>query len=241
MINRIISFVKKHCLVIQIFFLALWLCVNFFFALKHEPWRDEIHAYLMAKNLSIKELIIVSRFDGHPILWHLILMPFAKLKFPIFTIQLINYFICSIAAYIFYFKVKMNKILKTIILFGVPFIYVYTAIARNYCLILLLVVLLAYLYSSRYKHPYWYTLLLCLLLNTPIIAWGLAIALYLSFNFVEIIKLYQKKSILNIKQIIITNLMFIIILLLLVLELYGTSNTDYPKPYLFISYSYQIN
>lgn len=52
-------------------------------------------------------------------------MPFAKLVFPYITIQIINLVICLIATYIFYFKIKVNDIIKTFILFGAPFIYVY--------------------------------------------------------------------------------------------------------------------
>ena len=175
--------------IIKIIIFLLYMTFNIYLMIEHEPWRDEAHAWLMAKNLSIKDLFLVSKYDGHPILWHLLLMPFAKLGFPYITLSIINIIICFIAAYIFYFKIEINDIIKTIIMFGAPFIYVYTVIARNYCLILLFCVLVAYIYKDRYKKPYKYTLLLCLLLNTPTIAWGLSIALFI---FYEVEAIYNK-------------------------------------------------
>jgi hypothetical protein len=212
--------------IIKIVLFIIYLGIHIYVMTKHELWRDEAHAWLMAKNLSLKELFVVSRFDGHPILWHLILMPFAKLGAPYISIQIINLLIVTIAAYIFYFKVEMNDIVKTIILFGAPFIYIYNIIARNYGLILLFIVLLAYYYKTRYKRPYLYVLLLCLLINTPTISWGVALSLFFVFEFDAI-----KEKLLSKKEIIVTILMFILTLGVVSFELYGTTNTDFYKPF----------
>ena len=72
-------FLKKHYnKLLNYFFFMIFIILNFILMLYHEPWRDEIHAWTMAEFLSIKDLFIVSRFDGHPVLWHLILMPFTN-------------------------------------------------------------------------------------------------------------------------------------------------------------------
>ena len=231
--KKIKLFFKKNKSAIKISLFILWITLHIILLLHHEPWRDEARAWILAKNLSIKDLFITSKFDGHPILWHLILMPFAKLGFPYITIQIINLIICTIAAYIFYFKIKINDIAKTLILFGAPFIYVYPVIARNYSLALLFIILISLFYTSRFKHPYIYTILICLLLNTPTITYGFALALYTSFNFLEIINYFKKKNKLKVKKIIITNFIFILSLVIITLELFGTSNPDYPKPFSF--------
>ena len=229
--KKIINYLRKNRQIIKVILFLFWIVLHIFFMIHHEPWRDEARAWLLAKNLNIINLFITSRFDGHPILWHLILMPFAKNGFPYITLQIINLIICSVAAYIFYFKIKINDIFKTLILFGTPFTFVYIIIARNYSLILLFITLIAYLYPKRYKCPYIYTLILCLILNTPTISYGFAISTYFLFNFCELIKYFKNKNILSLKQIIITNIMFLFTLSFIILELSGTSNPDYPKPF----------
>ena len=54
--------------IFKIIIFILYAIFNFILLLKHEPWRDEIHAWLMSKELSFSELVVASRFDGHPIL-----------------------------------------------------------------------------------------------------------------------------------------------------------------------------
>ena len=83
---------------------VLYGILNLVLTLLHEPWRDEIHAWLMAKELSVVDLFLASRFDGHPILWHLLLMPFAKLNFPIITLNLISIIMILISSWSFLFK-----------------------------------------------------------------------------------------------------------------------------------------
>ena len=51
--------------------------------LVHEPWFDEALAWLIARDSSIYEILFVTpHYEGHPSLWHLILVPFAKLGAP---------------------------------------------------------------------------------------------------------------------------------------------------------------
>ena len=73
---------KKKLHIELIIAFVLYLGLSAYLVYIHEPWRDEIHAWLMAKNMSIPELIRFSRHEGHPVLWHILLMPFAKTGAP---------------------------------------------------------------------------------------------------------------------------------------------------------------
>ena len=148
-----ITFKKNYNKLLDYIIFIIFVIINFILMFYHEPWRDEIHAWTMAENLSIKDLFIVSRFDGHPVLWHLILMPFAKLNFPIFTLNIISWLIVCFSAWVFIFKTKLNIVFKYLVLFTIPFTYVYSAISRNYCLILLLLMIIGSFYDKRYSHP----------------------------------------------------------------------------------------
>lgn len=205
----------------------LYAILNFILLLKHEPWRDEIHSWLMAKELSIPELIFESRYDGHPILWHLILMPFAKLNFPIFTLNLISYIILLITVWLFLFKTNVNFVIKVFATFTIPFTYIYSCISRNYCLILLLLVIIAILYPKRHKIPILYSIPICFLIHTHSLAWGIVAGLTITFHFLEIYLYFKKKNNSNIKHVIIGLSFIVINTLLIILELFGTSNPDY--------------
>lgn len=218
---------SKKDKIIYIIVFILYAIVNFIFLLKHEPWRDEIHSWLMAKVYSIPELFIASNFDGHPILWHLILMPFAKLNFPIITLNIINYIIVLISALIFLFRTKLSTSFKMLLLFTIPFTYTYSAIARNYSLILLFLVILSLLYPKRYEKPILYSIIICLLIHTHSLIWGIVAGLTITFHFVEIYKHIKYKNVGNIKSIILGLALIVINTLIVIFELYGTNNTDF--------------
>ena len=214
--------------IFKIIIFILYAIFNFILLLKHEPWRDEIHAWLMSKVYSISELFVASRFDGHPILWHLILMPFAKLNFPIITLNIISYILVMVSAYLFLFKTNFSILFKIIVLFTIPFTYTYSAISRNYSLILLLLVIIGIFYNKRYDKPIIYSILICLLIHTHSLAWGIVAGLTITFHFVEIYKNFIKKEpIENIKKIVIGLFLIVFNTVLVVYELYGTTNSDY--------------
>ena len=62
--------------------LLVYVLFNLSFILCHESWRDEAQAWLLARELSIPELFAQMSCEGHPCLWHLLLMPLAKLGLP---------------------------------------------------------------------------------------------------------------------------------------------------------------
>lgn len=173
-------------LILLVFF-ALFLVANAFLVIVHEPWRDEIHAWLLAKNLSIPELIENSRVEGHPRLWHFILMPFAKLGAPIWTIHVISYLCVAFSAYLFLFKTKVSAAFKVVVLFTIPFLYTFSSISRNYCLILLLGMLICVLYDKRYERPILYSVLISLMVFTHVLAWGLVAGFTITFHITEIV------------------------------------------------------
>lgn len=223
-----ITFKKNYNKLLDYIIFIIFVIINFILMFYHEPWRDEIHAWTMAENLSIKDLFIVSRFDGHPVLWHLILMPFAKLNFPIFTLNIISWLIVCFSAWIFIFKTKLNIIFKYLVLFTIPFTYVYSAISRNYCLILLLLMIIGSFYDKRYSHPILYSILISLLIYTHSLAWGIVAGLTITFHIYELFMyLFKNKRDINIKPILVGFIIIVVNTILVVLQLYGSTNPDY--------------
>lgn len=216
-------------LILFVFF-AIFLLVNGYLIVIHEPWRDEVQAWFLAKYKSVPGLIEFSRFDGHPVLWHLILLPFAKLGAPIWTMHVISYVCVSVSAYLFLFKTKLNSIAKIVCLFSIPFLYLYSSVSRNYCLVLLVGMLICVLYGKRYEHPFIYSLLITLMIYTHALAWGFVAGLTITFHIYEIVLWIMHRSKLDKKSFmhLIAGLALIVIsTFVVVFTLYGSSNPVY--------------
>lgn len=136
----------------------------------HEPWRDEANVWLMARNLGPLQLLREIKYQGHPCLWYFLVMPFAKMGFSFRTIGVLSTVIMAVAAWFYLWRVQQWLIIKALVLFSPIFTYFYPTIARNYCLIALLLILLAVNYSERNTHPLRYGVLLGLLVQADTIA-----------------------------------------------------------------------
>ncbi len=147
-----------------------YLIFNGILLARHEPWRDEANVWLMARDLSPLELFQEIRYQGHPCLWYLLIMPFAKAGLPFRTIGLVSYLVMAVSAGLLVFKAPFCKLVKGTVVFSPVFTYYYAEIARNYCLIALFLVLLALYYPRRNEKPVLYGVLLGLLVQSDTIA-----------------------------------------------------------------------
>lgn len=149
---------------------AGWLLFNGILLVLHEPWRDEANVWLIAKELSPTELFREIKYQGHPCLWYLMVMPIAKIGFPFRMIEVLSLSVMSVTAWTFLWKAPFRILTKAVCLFSPIFTYFYSDIARNYCLIALILVILAWQFPERNNHSVRYGLLLGLLVQTDIIA-----------------------------------------------------------------------
>lgn len=180
---------KKQILLAGVF--ILYLVWNGILLVLHEPWRDEANVWLMARELSPFGLLHEIKYQGHPCLWYFLVMPFAKIGLPFRVIGMISYTIMAVTAGIFLWKAPVHLITKTACLFSPIFTYFYSDIARNYCLIALLLMILAWQYMERNMHTVRYGLLLGLLVQADTIAIpiaGLVSAMWLLENLWKCIR-----------------------------------------------------
>lgn len=136
----------------------------------HELWRDEANVWLLARELWPLELFREIKYQGHPCLWYLLVMPFAKLGFPFKTLSVLSFLVMSAGAGLFVYRGPFSPTAKAVVLFSPIFSYFYPVVARNYCLIALLLILLAYYYKKRWEKPLLYGLFLGLLVQADSIA-----------------------------------------------------------------------
>lgn len=159
------------------FFIALIIVFNVLLALRHESWRDEAQAWLMAKNLSFTELFKELSYEGHPCLWFLVLMPFAKLGLPYMTVKLVSTVLIAAVLILIACFAPVSRAAKMLIAASPACLYAFSAIGRVYALCAVLIILLALVDRDRMKRPFLYGALLALLVQTHVVMIGFVFAL----------------------------------------------------------------
>ncbi|MBR6099351.1 hypothetical protein IKP85_06360, partial [bacterium] len=124
---------KLNSKIFGVIVLILWVLITLLRVSHHQPWYDEAHAYMLAQNLTIPELIAEMKYEGHLLVWYLLIMPFAKLKlwYP-YPMQILNWLSAFIALLVMWKKAPFHPVTKTIITFSYPFIAEMPVIARCY-------------------------------------------------------------------------------------------------------------
>jgi hypothetical protein len=221
---------------IYIIFFLLYASISFGLIFFHEQWRDEAQSWLLAKNLSIIDLIKHLKYEGHFLLWYLIIMPFAKLGFPYVTQNIISWFFTVLAGAIFLLKAPFSNRKKVLLLFSFPMLYLFPIVARCYCLIPLAIVMTAMFYKDRYEKPIRYVLSIVFIANTHVIMLGMAGYLLLEF-IIEAVKRKNDFSKNSKKTIIFSLILVFILLFLTAAPLFGCLSfnkdvgTNYPLWY----------
>ena len=179
--KRFLPSLKKNAYEWTAFFLwgALTLVMVFF----HEPWRDELQSCLLARDLSIPGLFEQMKYEGHFLLWYLILKPFLLAGLPAEFHSILSWLLAVPAVYLVLFHSRFDRLLKTAAVFSAPMLYWYSIFSRCYAPIPLLLALIASLYPERKKHFLLYGVLIALLANTHVYAEGLVLFLFLELLY----------------------------------------------------------
>ena len=134
---------------------AIFLLVGTIVAVHHEMWRDELQAWLIARDsTSLIDLFRHLKYEGHPGLWHIFLMPLSRITKSPVIMQVFHLLIATTTVYLFVRYAPFNQLQQFLFVFGYFSVYEYSVICRNYGIGLLLVCLFCLLFSRRYtKFP----------------------------------------------------------------------------------------
>lgn len=169
-----------HLSVLAALALNLWL-MQF-----HEPMRDEAQSWLIARDTGPLSIFQVLSYEGHPVLWYYLLMPFAKLGFPYGTCraicQILTAGVILMLAYRSPFCIPMRVAL---VLSGLT-LYRCASFGRSYTLLAFLTVWLCCRYGSRHEKPLPYVLLIAALIQTHLLALGFAFGLCAAYLVEEL-------------------------------------------------------
>ncbi len=128
--KTILRFSKKY---INILFPIFFFLVSFFGVINHEIWRDEWEIWLMARES--KDLINffeISKYQGHPQLWGLLLFSFHSLNLEYQHMQILSISLATAYSFLIFSKSPFNIILKILIILNFYFLYEYNIVSRNY-------------------------------------------------------------------------------------------------------------
>lgn len=192
---------------------------------RHELWRDEANVWLMARELSPIQLFREIKYQGHPCLWYLLVMPLAKVGLPFRSIGILSLSVMAVTAGLFLWKAPFNTLVKAVCVFSPIFSYFYADIARNYCLIALLLLLLAWYYPQRNKKGFWYGLLLGLLVQSDTIAIAPAGMISLVWLWENVSASLKEKNFEPIKRILVGIWIPLASFLLWVVQFYQVSDS----------------
>ena len=74
----------------SVFLIILWFVIVLFAAFNHEIWRDEAQVWCIVRDLNFFDAFQMARNEGHPFLWYMVVMPFAKLGLPVEAMQIVG-------------------------------------------------------------------------------------------------------------------------------------------------------
>ncbi len=142
----------------------------------HEPWHDEAQAWLIARDDSLWHLIThTTHYEGHPPLWHFMLMLPAKLGVPFeLGLKAVNIFFCSLAVWLVTVKSPLPWYFRVGIPFSFFYFYQFGVINRCYSLLMAATMAAAYFYPRRQTKPLYLALSLAAMAATQ--AYGMMLA-----------------------------------------------------------------
>lgn len=145
------------CFILFIILLIAGCCI-------HEPWFDELHAWLIAKDAPWGEILFfLPHFEGHPPFYHLLLALPAKLgiAWP-WGMRLGNIFSIA-AAYLLIFKSPFPRWVRLTLPFTFFLFYQFSVISRPYSILMFVLFALAYYFPQKDTRPLLFTGLLAAL------------------------------------------------------------------------------
>ena len=120
----------------------------------HEMWRDEIDAWLVARDSTSPSALLWNiRYAGHPSLWYLLLWPLTRITRNLHAMQALNLVLAAATAFIVAKYAPAPRWIRAAAVFGYFPVYEYGSIARNYMLGVLGLAVLCASFPRRHQRP----------------------------------------------------------------------------------------
>lgn len=194
---------------------SLFFVVSFIGILHHELWLDEAHHWLLSRDSeTLMHLIKNTRYEGHPILWNILLYIITRFTLNPFWMQFLHILTSTSVVFLFLRKAPFSLIFKTLFIFGYFMIFEYNLISRNYILGILFLFLACSVFKNRDKKFILLSIYLALAANVHLIFCVITFALFLTLQLEN----FQNKQLLK-KTSIIGSFIFGIGLLIAIIQI----------------------
>ena len=148
--------------------MIVYIALTSWLAFHHETWRDEADTWLMVRDGGLAKTLARAGYAGTPILWYVLIAPFAKLGAPYVAQVILNLATMWIAALILLLWGPFPRVTKVAFLLSVYALHEYAAIARPYSLMVLLLFWAACGWRDLAEKPFRVAVPLALLANTTV-------------------------------------------------------------------------
>ena len=182
------NLIKHKNTIINILITIIYAIITFLFVLHHEIWADEAQVWQIARHIQFFDLFKHLVNEGHPSLFYLLMMPFAKLGLPIFFMQVFCWLAMVGSVFLLLKHSPFNGFTKFAIITSGGFLYYFPVIARSYSILPILVFLVAILYKKQKEHPILYACTLAAIANTHVIMFAFVFILGCFFVYDNLIK-----------------------------------------------------
>lgn len=182
---------KEHTAWIKVL-VSVFLLLGLIGILNHEMWRDELQAWMIAKDsLSLTDLYRNLRYEGHPGLWYIFLYAITRFSDRPLAMQCLHLLIATGTVYVFAKLSPFTKLQKILFTFGYFPFYEYHLISRNYSLGVLLIFLFCHFFTKPKRNYLLLSIILAFLANINVYSLIIAISLAITIIFE---KIFDKNS-----------------------------------------------
>jgi hypothetical protein len=155
---------------------ASFLLVAALGALHHEPARDELHGWLLARDsANLWNVFQITRYEAHFVLWRVFLFGITRFTHNPLALQFFNLVLATTTIWLVARFSPFRKLEKCLLSFGYFFLFEYCIVAQDYTLVVLMMFCFCALYPRRARRPMSLAVVLFLLANS--LPYGLLIAL----------------------------------------------------------------
>jgi len=164
--------------------LLFYALVSALLLLHHEPWRDEMQCWEIARSsASLSELFFNARYEGHPSAWYLLLFAVTRFTHDFIAVQWLHWLMALASAGLILWRSPFSYWQKGLLVFGYFFLFEYGVLARNYALGVLISLAICSLMQDWRRHWLIIHLLLFCWMQCSLFAALLAVAFYVPLFF----------------------------------------------------------
>lgn len=205
----------KNNFFITLLFTLLFTIISIFLISFHEMWRDELQAWLLARDsASVMELFANLKYEGHPGLWHLMLYPLTRIFYSPEAMQYLHVGIATTSIFVLMRWSPFTTLQKIFLCFSYFLFYEYSIISRNYAISILLIFIICAIFPKRKEYSLVSACALFFLSHTNVLGLIFALCLFSTIIFEELVvrRPYvtrPRPTVADIAAIVITSVGFI--------------------------------